>query len=78
MIGLLELAAGHGCEAALGDELAELLDAGELPDIDALRRRVQPSLATPPAIDVPIPSLASYDALLTAAGCRATQAEPIP
>jgi hypothetical protein len=78
MIGLLEIAAGHGCEAALGSELAELLDAGELPDLDALRRRLQPSLATPPAIDVPIPSLASYDALLTAAEYRVPHAEPIP
>jgi len=39
MVGLLELAAGHGCEAALAVRLAEIASRDELPDLD---RRAYP------------------------------------
>jgi hypothetical protein len=65
MVGLLELAAGQACEAELGAALGAQLEAGELPDLDELRTRFQPRLAAPPAIEVPLPTIAAYDALLT-------------
>jgi hypothetical protein len=43
-----------------------LLEAGELPDLDELRARFQPRLAAPPTIAVPLPTIATYDALITA------------
>ena len=67
MIGLLELAAGHACEAELGAVLAAHLETGELPDLDELRVRFRPRLAAPPAIEVPLPATATYDALIAAA-----------
>ena len=66
MVGLLELAAGQACEAELGAALTTLLEAGELPDLDQLRTRFRPRLAAPPAIEVPLPAIAAYDALLAA------------
>ena len=66
MVGLLELAAGQACEAELGSVLRAQLEAGELPDLDQLRTRFQPRLEAPPVIDVPLPAIAAYDALLTA------------
>jgi hypothetical protein len=66
MVGLLELAAGQACEAELGAALTTLLEAGKLPDLDQLRTRFRPRLAAPPAIEVPLPAIAAYDALLAA------------
>jgi hypothetical protein len=65
MIGLLELAAGQACEAELGAMLTALLAIGELPDLDELQARFQPRLATPPTIEVPLPAIAAYDALIS-------------
>jgi hypothetical protein len=65
MIGLLELAAGQACEAELGAMLTVLLAIGELPDLDELQARFQPRLATPPTIEVPLPAIAAYDALIS-------------
>ena len=64
MVGLLELAAGQACEAGLGAVLDELLAAGELPDLDALRARFLPRPMAPPTIEVPLPPIAAYDSLL--------------
>jgi hypothetical protein len=64
MVGLLELAAGQACEGELGAVLEALLAAGELPDLDGLRARFLPRPAAPPAIEVPLPPIAAYDALL--------------
>jgi hypothetical protein len=64
MVGLLELAAGQACEAELGAVLTALLDTRELPDLDELRAQFQPRLATPPTIEVPLPAIAAYDALI--------------
>ena len=41
MVGLLELAATGACEAALAERLDAILDAGQLPDLVALRGRAR-------------------------------------
>lgn len=64
-VGLLHLAAMHGCEAMLADHLAALLDAGGTPDLEAARAAIVPPAPTAiPAVTVPPPDLAGYDALL--------------
>lgn len=67
MVGLLELAAGQACGAELGALLAAHLETGELPDLDELRARFQPRLQAAPAIEVPLPATATYDALIGSA-----------
>ena len=68
-VGLLHLAAMHGCEAALADHLAAVLDAGGTPDLEAARAAVAPpALASAPVVSVPAPDLAGYDRLLTHLG----------
>ena len=64
MIGLLELAAQEGIEAVLAGRLEMLLDAGELPNIKALREEFAPRQTELPAVRVEIPAPGSYDALL--------------
>jgi hypothetical protein len=67
MVGLLALAHEHACEAALAETLDALLDAGALPDLEALRRRFAPAVVTTvPAVVVNLPELAVYDALCVA------------
>jgi hypothetical protein len=65
MVGLLALAHERGCEAELAAALDAILDAGELPDLDTLRRRFAPSDSIVPTITVALPVAAVYDALLT-------------
>ena len=68
-VGLLHLAAMHGCEAALGDHLTAVLDAGGTPDLEAARAAVAPPVPTSaPAVSVPAPDLAGYHRLLTRLG----------
>jgi hypothetical protein len=67
MVGLLDLAASHGCEAALAAELAQLEQRGELPDLDDLKARFAPRLATVPDVAVELPTLTQYDELMAAA-----------
>lgn len=67
MIGLLELAAGHGCEAALAVELAQCAERNELPDLQQLAGRFAPRQAQLPTVTVQLPSPAVYDALRSAA-----------
>src|SRR6266404_9308883 len=64
-VGLLHLAAMHGCEAALAEHLAGVIAAHGTPDLEAARAAVAPpaALATP-VVTVPAPDLAGYDALL--------------
>lgn len=62
-VGLLALAHEQGCEAGLAAALDQILTAGELPDLEALRSRFAPARGPIPQIDVRLPSLASYDAL---------------
>jgi hypothetical protein len=67
MIGLLELAAGHGCEAALAARLTEIASRDELPDLDRLVEEFAPRQAKMPAVSVVLPALAAYDALVEVA-----------
>jgi hypothetical protein len=70
-VGLLHLAAMHGCEATLADHLAAVLDAGDTPDLEAARAAVVPPAPTAiPAVTVPPPDPAGYDALLA---CRSSE-----
>jgi transposase InsO family protein len=64
-VGLLHLAAMHGCETALADHLAAVLDTGGAPDLEAARAAVAPPRPiAAPAVTMPAPDLASYDVLL--------------
>jgi hypothetical protein len=59
----------HGCEAALADHLAAVLDAGGTLDLDTARAAVAPPApASVPAVSVPAPDLSGYDRLLTHLG----------
>jgi hypothetical protein len=64
MIGLLDLAASHGCEAVLGQRLGALLERNELPDLARLTEEFAPRPASLPSIAVILPALASYDELM--------------
>jgi len=66
MVGLPALAHDQSCEAELAAALDTMLDAGELPDLLALRERFGPVAATPPAVNVALPAIGTYDALLGA------------
>ena len=58
----------QGCEAALADHLAAVLDAGGTPDLDTARTAVVPPVITAPAVLVMAPDLAGYDLLRTDLG----------
>ena len=64
MVELLALAHERGCEAQLAQRLASDLDAGILPDRDALRRHFSPDPQRLPQVVVKLGSLSAYDALL--------------
>jgi hypothetical protein len=66
MVGLLDLAASHGCEAALAARLAEIESRGELPDLEALSEQFAPRQAAIPGVSVVLPALAVYDELVEA------------
>jgi hypothetical protein len=67
MIGLLELAAGHGCEAALAHRLTEIAARDELPDLDRLIEEFAPRQSSMPMVSVVLPGLAVYDELMEVA-----------
>jgi len=64
MVALLEIAANDGVEAALAVRLQTLLDAGELPDLDAIVAEFAVRDIDCPVISVIIPPASSYDMLL--------------
>ncbi|WP_280550762.1 IS21 family transposase [Halomonas sp. 11-S5] len=64
MVGLLALAHERGCEAALAQHLEALLEAGELPNLDALRERFGPAPSELPHVEVRLGALVDYDALM--------------
>src|SRR5262249_44289373 len=66
MVGLLALAHERACEAELAEVLDVELDAGRMPDLDAMHRRFTPAKSAMPNVTVELADLASYDALLTA------------
>lgn len=65
MVELLALSHERACEAELAGILEQDLDAGKLPDLDALRKRFAPSFADLPNINVALTPLASYDEIVT-------------
>ena len=67
MVGLLALAHEHACETELTGLIEADLDAGRLPDLAALRMRLQPQATPIPVIVVELAALAIYDELATVA-----------
>ncbi|MDM9645777.1 IS21 family transposase, partial [Rhizobium sp. S163] len=65
-VELLALAHDRGCERELAERLAIILDAGELPDIVALRTAFAPDPAQLPTVVVRLASLQGYEALIDA------------
>lgn len=65
-VELLALAHERNCEVALAEDLAALLDVGDLPDLAVLRRRFSPDPASLPVVTVRATSLNSYEDLLGA------------
>ncbi len=63
-VELLALAHDRGCERELAEELDGVLDAGQLPDPVALRRRFGPDPSALPTVTVQQVGLDSYDALV--------------
>lgn len=66
MVGLLVLAA-DGHEAQLAQELEQLVELNQLPDLDALTQLLAPPKEDVPQVVVTLPPLAIYDALYEAA-----------
>lgn len=62
MVGLLVLAA-DGFEAQLAQELEQLIELGQLPDLNALTQLLAPPKGDVPQVVVTLPTLASYDEL---------------
>ena len=56
MVGLLALAHDRGVEADLAAAIEAGLDAGELPDLAALRHRFTPTAASAPHVSVILPA----------------------
>jgi hypothetical protein len=63
MVGLLALAHDRACEAELAAAIDAVLDAGGLPDLDALRERFKPERVAIPQVAVALVPLATYDEL---------------
>lgn len=74
-VALLALAHERNCEAALAERLEAALDAGAVPDIDALTAAFAPTATPLPTVNVELGSLADYDVLL-AATPAATMPQP--
>ena len=68
MVGLLALAHERACEAELALAIQTDLDAGRLPDLEALTERFKPSAAAVPIVVVTLPSLAVYDEIAATRG----------
>lgn len=67
MVELLALAHDRGCERDLAEQLAETLNAGEVPDIADLRTLFGPDPARLPTVSVRLASLNGYEAPIGAA-----------
>jgi len=64
MVELLAMAHERGCESELADQLAQALEAGQLPDMGTLRERFAPDPARLPTVVVHLAPLSAYAALL--------------
>jgi hypothetical protein len=65
MVGLLALAHERACEAELAQAIDAELEAGKLPDLDAMRQRFAPDVASIPDVVVELAPLHLYDELGT-------------
>lgn len=65
MVGLLDLAMRGACEAALAHRLTQILDAGLLPELPLLEAELAPRPPLCVEVNVQLPALASFDALLS-------------
>jgi transposase InsO family protein len=65
MVGLLALAHERACEGELADLIGQDLDAGRLPDLQALQDRFAPSIRDIPKVTVELAPLAAYDEIAT-------------
>jgi hypothetical protein len=63
MVELLSLAHDRACEAELASMLSADLDAHRLPDLNELRTRFVPDLASLPQVSVHLTPLKLYEAL---------------
>jgi hypothetical protein len=72
MVGLLALAHERACEAELAHTIEADLDAGRLPDLDAMRQRFRPDATAIPEVSVELVPLHLYDELGTV--CRESAA----
>lgn len=66
MVELLAMAHERNCEAELADQLAACLQAGQAPDMAALRTRFAPDAEQLPKVVVRLAPLVAYDALIGA------------
>jgi len=64
MVELLAMAHERGCESELADQLAQALEAGQLPDMGTLRERFAPDPTRLPTVIVHLAPLSAYAALL--------------
>ena len=64
MVELLSLAHERNCEAQLAQALEQCLADGQLPDLHALSSRFEAKPASLPQVNVQLPSLRDYEALL--------------
>jgi hypothetical protein len=64
-VGLLHLAATQACEARLAAWLDEVLDRADLPDLEAARLAMAPTMIAAPSLVVPAPDVRAYDDLIT-------------
>jgi hypothetical protein len=65
MVGLLALAHERACEAELAEAIDAELDAGRLPNLNALARRFTPDPASVPDVTIELVPLHLYDELGT-------------
>ena len=65
-VDILSLAHERGCEAELATVICDLIAAGELPDMAAMRARFSPDPASLPDITVPVTPLSDYNVLMAA------------
>ena len=68
MVGLLALAHERTCEAELAEVINAELDAGGLPDLDALRERFKPPVTSIPQVVIALTPLHVYDELSALGG----------
>lgn len=67
MVALLDIAARANCVEALGQRVVGALDAGGLPDIEALKSEFLPTLRARDDVTIPPPDIGGYNRLLASA-----------